>query len=177
MGDGGSCFRSYLNQWLSRDPFPGYGNLPQTQNGYSYVGNNPVNKVDYTGKVEQWWEDMIRDPSWKQVFLDSASRHNNPELTGLDDTGFAAVLASVVLIESKDIGGDNPSWYKRTLGNIVNPMHENRRIPIIMAIKQLEILSNRLFGTDHSEGICNIDQDIVLDIGENRTFNKKINAL
>ena len=49
MGDGGSCFRSYLNQFMSRDPFPGYDNLPASQNGYNYTHANPVNYTDPTG--------------------------------------------------------------------------------------------------------------------------------
>ena len=44
-------YRPYLNQFLSRDPFPGYGKLPQSQNGYSYSHNNPVNYTDPSGKI------------------------------------------------------------------------------------------------------------------------------
>ncbi len=40
-----------MRVFLSHDPFSGYAKLPQSQNGYSYVHNNPINKTDFSGKV------------------------------------------------------------------------------------------------------------------------------
>ncbi len=42
-------YNPYLNQFQSRDPFPGDTTLPASQNGYSYVHNNPVNYTDPSG--------------------------------------------------------------------------------------------------------------------------------
>ncbi|MGQ9601035.1 MAG: RHS repeat-associated core domain-containing protein [Anaerolineae bacterium] len=38
-------------RFLSRDPFPGLAALPQTQNPYVYVGNNPANLTDPGGDI------------------------------------------------------------------------------------------------------------------------------
>jgi RHS repeat-associated protein len=35
-------YNPYLNQFLSRDPFPGYATLPASLNGYNYAHNNPM---------------------------------------------------------------------------------------------------------------------------------------
>jgi outer membrane protein assembly factor BamB len=37
-------------RFLTRDPFPGLASLPQTQHAYVYVGNNPVNLTDPSGR-------------------------------------------------------------------------------------------------------------------------------
>ncbi|MDY7080494.1 MAG: hypothetical protein SXV54_26745, partial [Chloroflexota bacterium] len=38
-------------RFLTKDPFPGYAGLPQTQHAYVYVGNNLVNLTDPGGEV------------------------------------------------------------------------------------------------------------------------------
>ncbi|MBI5748484.1 MAG: hypothetical protein HZA00_05105 [Nitrospinae bacterium] len=38
-----------MGRFISKDPFPGLTNLPQTLNHYSYVGNNPVKFIDPFG--------------------------------------------------------------------------------------------------------------------------------
>jgi RHS repeat-associated protein len=38
-------------RFLTRDPFPGFAALPQTQHAYVYVGNNPVNLTDPNGQI------------------------------------------------------------------------------------------------------------------------------
>jgi hypothetical protein len=43
-----------LNQFQSRDPFPGYAKLPGSQNGYSYANNNPINFTDPSGRDAIW---------------------------------------------------------------------------------------------------------------------------
>ena len=42
-----------LRVFLSRDPYPGSSGRPATQNGYSYVSNNSVNKTDPSGLCEE----------------------------------------------------------------------------------------------------------------------------
>jgi RHS repeat-associated protein len=37
-------------RFTTRDPFPGFVGLPQTQNPYVYVNNNPINLTDPSGK-------------------------------------------------------------------------------------------------------------------------------
>ncbi len=39
-----------LGRFISKDPFDGVKNDPQTLNGYAYTGNNPVNRSDPSGK-------------------------------------------------------------------------------------------------------------------------------
>ena len=43
------------NHFLTRDPFPGYANLPQSQNGYSYVHGNPISHADPLGLCIEGW--------------------------------------------------------------------------------------------------------------------------
>jgi RHS repeat-associated protein len=38
-----------LKVFMSHDPFPGYAKQPQSQNGYNYAHNNPINYTDPTG--------------------------------------------------------------------------------------------------------------------------------
>ncbi len=38
-------------RFTARDPFPGLADLPQTQHPYAYVGNNPINLTDPSGKI------------------------------------------------------------------------------------------------------------------------------
>ncbi len=48
-----------LRLFLSRDPFPGFAGRPQSQNGYSYTENNPVNLTDPTGEVVDTFLDLF----------------------------------------------------------------------------------------------------------------------
>jgi RHS repeat-associated protein len=50
-------YNPYLNQFLSRDPFPGYATLPASLNGYNYAHNNPVNNTDPTGLCAEFGDD------------------------------------------------------------------------------------------------------------------------
>ena len=47
-----------LGRFISKDPFDGVKNDPQTLNGYVYVGNNPVNRTDPSGKCE-WCANVL----------------------------------------------------------------------------------------------------------------------
>jgi RHS repeat-associated protein len=40
-----------VGRFTTRDPFPGFAVLPQTQHPYVYVGNNPINLTDPSGKL------------------------------------------------------------------------------------------------------------------------------
>ena len=54
-----------LGRFLSKDPFPGYVQAPQTKNPYPYVANNPVNSIDPLGLAvgaPGFWEGLI--PVW-----------------------------------------------------------------------------------------------------------------
>lgn len=42
----------YINQFLTRDPYPGSARTPASQNGYSYVHGNRLNLTDPTGHRE-----------------------------------------------------------------------------------------------------------------------------
>lgn len=56
-----------LGRFLTRDPFAGVLNLPQTLNPYAYVTNNPVNLTDPSGL------DPL-DEAWRQAFEDTYGR-------------------------------------------------------------------------------------------------------
>jgi hypothetical protein len=125
-----------LNQFQSRDPFPGYLRQPQSLNGYSYVKNNPVIYIDLTGRV---WEiggptttseGRIRyDPGTSPVYwpvaeietikellpaiLGSAQRHNIWH-SNMDDTSFAALMITILHWEGRLEGNAKPN----TLGNL-----------------------------------------------------------
>ncbi|CAG0928113.1 tRNA(Glu)-specific nuclease WapA [Thermoflexales bacterium] len=43
-------YDSATGRFTTRDPFPGFVALPQTLHPYTYVGNNPVNLTDPSGK-------------------------------------------------------------------------------------------------------------------------------
>ena len=43
-----------LGRFISKDPFDGVKNDPQSLNGFTYVGNNPVNLTDPSGKCVPW---------------------------------------------------------------------------------------------------------------------------
>ena len=43
-----------LGRFISKDPFDGVKQDPQSLNGYIYVGNNPVNLTDPSGKCVPW---------------------------------------------------------------------------------------------------------------------------
>lgn len=115
---------------------------PTLVQNHAYVRGNPLRWVDPTGMTEQWWEDMLRDPHWRRVFLDSASRHNVQHTTGLQNEEFAAVLASVTLIEGGNLGGASSGW-KGLIGGFVGPLPEEQRIPVVACVKSAEIWWNR----------------------------------
>ncbi len=124
------------------DPWEGNSQQPGTLNGYTYVRGNPIALIDPTGMIERWWEDMLRNSHWREVLLDSAQRHNDQSVTNLDNRSFAAVLASVILIEGGNLGGASEG-IKGTIGDFVGPLPEDIRIPIVNYVKFAEILFNR----------------------------------
>ncbi len=52
LRNGGSCFRSYLNRFISADTIIPQPTDPQSYNRYSYARNNPVNRTDPTGHID-----------------------------------------------------------------------------------------------------------------------------
>jgi len=159
------------------DPWVGNPRQPHTLvQGYAYVHGNPIVLVDPTGMVEWWWEDMLRNSHWRKVFMDSAKRHNHQSVTSLVDQEFAAVLASVVLIEGGNLGGAS-GGIKGAVGKFVGPLPEDIRIPIVNYAKWAEILFNRWLDMEYpipyicqdlarekigyqTEGIVNVDPRI-----------------
>lgn len=51
MSYGGSCFRSYINRFISADTIVPNPANPQSFNRYSYGHNNPVKYIDPTGHI------------------------------------------------------------------------------------------------------------------------------
>ncbi|MCD4737837.1 MAG: RHS repeat-associated core domain-containing protein, partial [Anaerolineae bacterium] len=124
------------------DPQIGIPYQPHTMvQEYAYGRENPLTWVDPSGMIEQWWEDMLRNPHWRSVFFDSAKRHNQQHITNLDDQSFASVMASIVLIEGGNIGGAS-GGLKGKIGEFVGPLPEDIRIPLVSTVKWGEILCN-----------------------------------
>ena len=48
-----------VGRFISKDPFPGFIDLPQTLNYYAYVGNNPINWIDPIGL--EYWSNVWRN--------------------------------------------------------------------------------------------------------------------
>jgi len=54
-----------LGRFISRDPYPGHIRIPQSQHGYAYAYNNPVNFVDPSGLQppeddSSWWQRSVQ---------------------------------------------------------------------------------------------------------------------
>ncbi len=127
-------------RFLTRDTWAGDSNSPMSLNRWNYGYGNPVKYTDPTGTkphppggrtkppkcpigsgAAQWDCEAVRNVwALKSAFLDSASRHNL--IPGMDNNGFAALIASVVVGE-------------RRLGN-VPPMSDQRN-------RLIQILENR----------------------------------
>jgi RHS repeat-associated protein len=54
----------YLNRFISKDVFPGQPDSPQSLNGWSYVGNNPIKHADPSGLIYiEGWGYTCDDPA------------------------------------------------------------------------------------------------------------------
>jgi RHS repeat-associated protein len=57
-------YDSYLNRFISKDVFPGHPDSPQSLNGWSYAGNNPVRYTDPSGLIYiEGWGYTCDDPA------------------------------------------------------------------------------------------------------------------
>ena len=74
-----------IGRFISKDPFHGLTNLPQTLNHYSYVGNNPVNWIDPWGL---YWE--YSQSTGQMTYVDNQSGATTPVGSGYagNGTGF-----------------------------------------------------------------------------------------
>lgn len=91
-------YNPYINQFQSRDPFHGYSKLPQTQNGYSYVSNNPINRVDPSGLCEEYLPDESCWSLYEEIIRRFPSANDksylyNLELRPLKDLPYSRLLA------------------------------------------------------------------------------------
>lgn len=86
-------------------------NQPLSLNSYLYVLANPTNLVDPSGYI---WDDAQKENirRLEKAFLDSAKRHNL--LSNMDDNGFAALIAAVIIdeghLDASDYTGDDKYW-------------------------------------------------------------------
>lgn len=112
--------------------------MPQSLNKWAYVLGNPVNFIDPSGYT--WTTpgaQIIR--RLKQDFLDSARRHNAFQGI-LDDNGFAALIASVMMLENR-IG--NP-----------NAMSDVERNPIMQKFEDIAIQSGCIVSGHELFNVC-----------------------
>jgi RHS repeat-associated protein len=76
-------------RFIRKDPFPGFANLPQTLNRYTYVGNNPANKIDPWGLLEcQLYElpniDKEKLPDWLRKIYEKGKEYEKFDIPGLE---------------------------------------------------------------------------------------------
>jgi RHS repeat-associated protein len=98
-------------RFLTRDPFPGLAALPQTQHPYVYVGNNPVNLVDPSGR---YGRDVHYELTYNLVREEALKR-------GLSEI-YAEYLAEQIATANQGVdnwGADNSLW---------SPMHWYTRV-------------------------------------------------
>jgi hypothetical protein len=54
-----------LGRWTQRDPEAGKPRNPPSLNPYAYVGADPVNQVDPSGRIfEEWFDDTWFEDHW-----------------------------------------------------------------------------------------------------------------
>ncbi len=96
------CYDPAIGRFLSEDPFPGYAGFPQTQHPYVYVGNNPINLTDPSGKIftpETAW-DLLMIALDIKFLMDDLSYYSNP---CVDPWEKGLVLATDVMALGLDI--------------------------------------------------------------------------
>lgn len=92
-----------IGRFISRDPFPGDTKAPLTLNRYSYVENNPVNKVDPSGlassKKLQCAQGLIESEleRQKRIFdaLESSGSFIPSQVVGLISTGWQSLPGGI----------------------------------------------------------------------------------
>jgi RHS repeat-associated protein len=67
-----------LRVFTARDSYPGSPVSPSTQHGYSYVSNNPVNKIDPSGLCEEWLPDEACWGIYEEIARRYPDALNNP---------------------------------------------------------------------------------------------------
>ena len=67
---GARHYDAALGRWQVVDPM---GELRISNSGYSYVGNNPVNKVDLDGMLDDWVEDVNKKIYWDPKAVSQAT--------------------------------------------------------------------------------------------------------
>lgn len=130
-----------LHAFMGKDPWPGDSRQPQTMNGWSYVENNPLNRVDPTGRQAEC-PDGVCGPdatNWLmremgQHFLYGAKIRNMKVqmlLTGLKTLTLRPVSLNTLAVEDpfttivREFG---PSWLP--LGRIPLLTSENVRLNV-----------------------------------------------
>jgi RHS repeat-associated protein len=120
-----------VGRFITVDPWRGDMTKPMSSNSWLYVYANPVNMIDPSGYyghpvcrrlttttvapgIGSWDCQAVSNiASLREDFLSSASRHNHPE-TNMDNSAFAALVASLIVGE-------------RRIGNIP-PLSDSRNI-------------------------------------------------
>jgi len=103
-------YASQLGRFTSRDTWEGDSEKPLSMNKWLYVEGDSINNTDPSGfsptkclPVGDWDCETVTNVSLlKQAFFDSARRHNN--IPSMDNNGFAALIASIIVSEQR-IGG------------------------------------------------------------------------
>ncbi len=95
-----------VGRFLTRDTWSGNFSNPLSLNKWVYVESNPINLVDPSGKnsknISCAWDDCEAEKNvqaLKEVFIASAIRHNR--IPNMDDNGFAALIASILVSERR----------------------------------------------------------------------------
>ena len=109
---GARHYDAALGRWQVVDPM---GELRISNSGYSYVGNNPVNKVDLDGMLDDWVEDVNKKIYWDPKAVSQATTKQGETYLGKAVVLFKGSLDETLGSKSKgDFGYDG----KHTTGYI-----------------------------------------------------------
>jgi len=130
-------YQPQVGRFAQRDLWQGRDTRPQSLNKWAYVEGNPIRLVDPSGYT---WDPIAEEKvkRYKQAFLDSARRHN--QIPTMDDNGFAALIASLMVSENR-------------MGNSVDRSDEKYN-PVMQKLENIAVASGCIVSGHYLQDVC-----------------------